>query len=186
MVWPKHLSSDMFSVWEQLSSDKMMIFSGGLASYLYMILWNIWEGEGCSLSHQQDLQTVCSDFPSIPKSSVKFLWFNMTHRNVFLATQRPWSQNRDCGGRGGVPNVFQSTSRSGRYVETLWSFRSVASFAIWLIGVYFWPPEGLSLGLGVAKWVFQMCSKQSASGFRRWIETQWSYRFRWFCGLALA
>ena len=98
MVWPKHLSSDMFLVWEQLSRDKMMIFSRGLALYLYMILWNIWEGKECSPSHWQDLWTVHSDFPSAPKSLVKFLWFDMTHRNVFLATQRLRSQNRDRGG----------------------------------------------------------------------------------------
>jgi hypothetical protein len=50
-----------------------MIFNGGLASYLYMNLWNNKEGEGCSLSHQQDLWMVHSDFPSIPQSLAKFL-----------------------------------------------------------------------------------------------------------------
>jgi len=66
-----------------------------LASYLYMNLWNIRESEGCNPSHQQDLQMVRRDFPSIPKS------------------------------RG-------------------------------LIGMYFWSPKGLSLGLeiAVAEWVF--------------------------------
>jgi len=77
------------------------------------------------------------NFLSVPKSSVKFLWFDMTHRNVFLATWRPQSRDRDYGGWAGVPNVFQSASRSGRYVETLRSFHSVASFTIWLIGMYF-------------------------------------------------
>jgi len=91
-----------------MSSWQDNICSGGLALYLYMILWNIWEGKGCSLSHWQDLQTVCSDFLSVPKSLVKFLWFEMTHRNVFLATQRPWSWAGNCGGRVGVPNVFQT------------------------------------------------------------------------------
>jgi len=88
-----------------------MIFSRGLALYLYMILWNIWEGKECSPSHWQDLWTVHSDFPSAPKSLVKFLWFDMTHRNVFLATWRLWSQDRNCGSWCGcsehVPKCFQ-------------------------------------------------------------------------------
>ena len=46
------------------------------------------------------------DFLSVLQSSVKFLWVERTHRNVFLATQRPQSQARDCGGRMGVPNIF--------------------------------------------------------------------------------
>jgi hypothetical protein len=50
-----------------------MIFSGGLASYLYMNSWNNRESEGCSLSHWQDLWMVHSDFLSVLKSSVKFL-----------------------------------------------------------------------------------------------------------------
>jgi len=121
-VQPKHLCSELFSVWEQLKGEKLMIFNRGLASYLYMNLWNNKEGEGCSLNHQQqqDLWMVHSDFPSIPKSSAKFLWVERTHRNVFLATQRPRSQARDCGGQTGVPNTFQtSTSELGRYVETV-------------------------------------------------------------------
>jgi Flp pilus assembly protein CpaB len=36
----------------------MMIFSRGLASYLYMNSWNNRESEGHSPSHQQDLRMV--------------------------------------------------------------------------------------------------------------------------------
>jgi len=93
-----------------------MIFGGGLALYLNMNLWNIRESKGCNPSHQQDLQMVCRDFPSVPKS------------------------------RG-------------------------------LIRMYFWSPKGLSLGLdiAVAERVFQMCSKQSASGLERYVETPQSF-----------
>jgi hypothetical protein len=45
----------------------MMIFGGGLASYLYINLWNNKESEGCNLSHWQDLRMVHRDFPNIPK-----------------------------------------------------------------------------------------------------------------------
>ena len=39
--------------------------------------------------------------------------------------------------------------------------------------MYFWPPEGLGLGLEivVAEWVFQTRFKQSASGIGRYVET---------------
>ena len=46
---------DLFSVWEQYKDEKMMIFRRGLALYLYMILWNVRESEGCNPSHPQDL-----------------------------------------------------------------------------------------------------------------------------------
>ena len=98
----------VFSVWEWCKMLKSLLFGGGLASYLYMNLSNSKEGEGCNPSHWQDLWTVRRDFPSIPRSSVKFLWVERTHRNVCLATQRLRSQARDCGGQTGVPNVFQT------------------------------------------------------------------------------
>jgi hypothetical protein len=43
--------------------------------------------------------------------------------------------------------------------------------------MYFWPPEGLGLGLEimVAEWVFQMCFEQSASGIGRYVETPQSF-----------
>ena len=46
-----------------------------------------------------------------------------------------------------------------------------------LIGMFFWSPKGLSLGLeiAVAEQVFQMCSKQSASGLERYVETLQSF-----------
>jgi hypothetical protein len=39
--------------------------------------------------------------------------------------------------------------------------------------MYFWPPEGLGLGLEivVAEWVFRTCFEQSASGSGRYVET---------------
>ena len=102
------LCSDLFSVWEWYKGEKMMIFSGGFALYLYMNSRNNRESEGCSPSHQQDLWTVRSDFLSIPKSSVKFLWVERTRRNVLLVTWRPPSQAGDHGGWTGVPNMFQT------------------------------------------------------------------------------
>ena len=51
----------------------MIILSEGLALYLYMNSWENKESKGCSLSHQQDLQMVCSDILSVLKSLVKFL-----------------------------------------------------------------------------------------------------------------
>jgi len=47
-----------------------------------------------------------------------------------------------------------------------------------LIGMYFWPPEGLGLGLEivVAKQVFQTRSKQSTSELGRYVETPRSFR----------
>ena len=110
------LGSVIFSVWERFKGEKMMIFGGGSASYLYIITWNRKEYEGYNPSHRQDSRKVRRDFPSILQSLVKFLWVEKTHRNVFLATWRPRSRARDRGGRSGVPDVFWTKRFQNRKV----------------------------------------------------------------------
>jgi len=55
------------------------------------------------------------DFPSVPKSLCDFLWVVLTHRKLFLATQRPWSWAR---GRVAMRTMFQTKCFWGRWVET--------------------------------------------------------------------
>ena len=57
----------MFSVWEWLSSDKMMIIDGGNASYLYINCMEIKGTQGIIASHWKDLQMTCKDSQTILK-----------------------------------------------------------------------------------------------------------------------
>jgi len=113
-----------WNVWIQCYSQfesnikmlKRWSFGGGSASYLYIISWNSREYEGYRSSHRQDSWMIHRDFPSVLQSSVKFLWVERTHKNVFLVTWRPLSRARDRGGRAGVPNVFPTKRFQNRKV----------------------------------------------------------------------
>jgi len=67
MAWPKCLSSDMFSVWEWLSSDKVMIIDGGNASYLYINCMEIRGTQEIIASHRKDLRVAHKDSRMILK-----------------------------------------------------------------------------------------------------------------------
>ena len=69
-----------------------------------------------------------------------------------------------------VIQVINKTFR--QFVEASWVFPSLQQNSYesrGLIEMYFWPLKGLSLRVEivVAQWVFQTCSKQSASGIGR-------------------
>jgi hypothetical protein len=67
MAWPKHLSSDVFLVWEQLSSDKVIIINGGNALYLYINCMEIKGMQEIIASHWKDLWMTHKDSRTILK-----------------------------------------------------------------------------------------------------------------------
>ena len=82
--------------WAQSATEGISILHCAL---VFLFCNSRWVGAwGFTLNHRKDLQTLHSIFPSIHKSSGKFLWVIPTHWNVFLATHRPQSQVRGWGG----------------------------------------------------------------------------------------
>ena len=102
MAWPKCLSSDMFLVWEQLSSDKVMIYwwRQGL-----IFIHKLYGNKGNVRDHCESSERPSGDsqgFPNNPKNLYDSLWVETTHKKLFLATWsiqpwvRSWVATRTC------------------------------------------------------------------------------------------
>jgi hypothetical protein len=89
------LCSEVFSVWEWLSSGKKVIFwwRQGL-----VFIHNIVELQGMQRMNTSHPWKTHGTILSIPKASVKFLWVVSTHKKLFTATQGPRLWSRAQGG----------------------------------------------------------------------------------------
>jgi len=81
---------------------EVMIFDGGKASYLYMILWKRKESKRLFRVIGKTFRTACRIIPSVPRASVTLLWVDPTHKKSFSVTRDPRLRSSTRGGRASM------------------------------------------------------------------------------------
>ena len=110
---------------------------------------------------------LCSEF-ILSLRAIEWWW-----KGDLLMEAKPCIYTQYCRIMGNTRDSLKSLARPS---GNLWNFlsipKSLCGFQwVILIGSYFWPPEGLGLGLQVG-WPQELSFEQSTSRFGRWVETQ--------------